>query len=86
VALLLANRAWFEGLAPALRSAVLAAAADATAAQRHWAIDEDAVCLERLRREGIAIVPAEEIDFAAFRRWCRHHFHDRVEAVPTRRV
>jgi TRAP-type transport system periplasmic protein len=67
VALLLANRAWFEGLAPAIQSAVLAAAADATAAQRQWAIDEDAVCLERLRREGVAIVPAEEIDFAAFR-------------------
>ena len=67
VALLLANRAWFEGLAPAIQSAVLAAAADAAAAQRQWAIDEDAVCLERLRREGVAIVPAEEIDFAAFR-------------------
>ena len=67
VALLLANRTWFEGLAPAIQSAVLAAAADAAAAQRQWAIDEDAVCLERLRREGVAIVPAEEIDFAAFR-------------------
>ena len=67
VALLLANRAWFEALAPGLQSALLAASADATAAQRQWAIDEDALCLERLRREGVAIVPAEEIDFAAFR-------------------
>jgi TRAP-type C4-dicarboxylate transport system substrate-binding protein len=67
VALLLANRAWFEGLAPALQSAVRSAAADATAAQRQWAIDEDALCLERLRQEGVAIVPAEEIDLAAFR-------------------
>jgi TRAP-type C4-dicarboxylate transport system substrate-binding protein len=67
VALLLANRAWFEALAPAIQSAVLAAAADATTAQRQWAIDEDALCLERLRREGVAIVPPEGIDFAAFR-------------------
>jgi TRAP-type C4-dicarboxylate transport system substrate-binding protein len=67
VALLLANRAWFEALAPAARSAVLAAAADATAVQRQWAIEEDALCLERLKAEGVAIVPAEEIDFAAFR-------------------
>ena len=67
VALLLANRAWFEGLAPQGQAAVLAAAADATTAQRQWAIEEDALCLERLRREGVAIVPAEEIDFPAFR-------------------
>jgi TRAP-type C4-dicarboxylate transport system substrate-binding protein len=67
VALLLANRAWFEGLAPGLRPGVLAAAADATAAQRQWAIDEDALCLDRLEAEGVAIVPAGEIDFAAFR-------------------
>jgi TRAP-type transport system periplasmic protein len=67
VALLLANRAWFEGLAPAVQHGVLAAAADATAAQRQWATEEDAVCLERLEAEGMTIVPAEEIDFAAFR-------------------
>ena len=67
VALLLANRAWFEGLAPGIQAAVLAAAADATAVQRQWAIDEDALCLERLKAEGVAIVPAEEIDIAAFR-------------------
>ena len=67
VALLLANRAWFEGLAPALQAALRSAAADAAAAQRQWAIDEDALCLERLKAEGVAIVPAEEIDFAAFR-------------------
>jgi TRAP-type C4-dicarboxylate transport system substrate-binding protein len=67
VALLLANRAWFEALAPARRAGVLAAAADATAAQRQWAIDEDALCLERLRAAGVAIVPPEAIDFAAFR-------------------
>jgi TRAP-type transport system periplasmic protein len=66
VALLLANRAWFEGLAPALQTGLQAASAEATAAQRRFAIAEDALCLERLR-ESVAIVPAEEIDVAAFR-------------------
>ncbi len=67
VALLLANRAWFEALTTAMQSALLAAAADATAAQRQWAIAEDALCLERLRQDGVAVVPAEDIDLAAFR-------------------
>jgi TRAP-type transport system periplasmic protein len=67
VALLLANRAWFEALTPAMQGAVQAAAAEATAAQRQWAIEEDALCLERLNAEGVAIVPTEEIDLAAFR-------------------
>ena len=56
VALLLANRAWFEALAPAVQSAVLAASADATAAQRQLAIAEDALCLQRLGRDGVAVV------------------------------
>jgi len=67
VALLLANRAWFEGLTPAMQATLAAATADATTAQRQWAIAEDALCLARLRRDGVAIVPAEEIDLAAFR-------------------
>ena len=67
VALLLANRAWLEALPPAMQSPLLAAAADATAAQRQWAIAEDALCLARLTREGVAVVPAEDIDLAAFR-------------------
>src|SRR5262245_18456090 len=67
VALLLANRAWFEALAPAVQSAVLAASAEATAAQRQLAIAEDALCLEQLERDGVAVVAAEDIDFAAFR-------------------
>jgi len=67
VALLLANRAWFEALVPATQLAVLAASAKATAAQRQFAIAEDALCLEQLRRDGVAIVSAEEIDVAAFR-------------------
>lgn len=67
VALLLANRAWFEALPPAPQSALLTAAAAATAAQRQLAIAEDTLCLARLRQEGALIVPAEDIDVAAFR-------------------
>jgi TRAP-type C4-dicarboxylate transport system substrate-binding protein len=67
IALLLANRAWFEALPPPMQSALLAAAAETTTAQRQWAIAEDALCLERLRHEGVAVVPAEDIDIAAFR-------------------
>jgi TRAP-type C4-dicarboxylate transport system substrate-binding protein len=67
VALLLANRAWFEALAPAMQLTLLAASANATAAQRQFAIAEDALCLEQLRRDGVAVVSAEEIDVAAFR-------------------
>ena len=51
VALLLANRAWFEALAPGTQSALLAASAKATAAQRQFATAEDALCLEQLRRD-----------------------------------
>jgi TRAP-type transport system periplasmic protein len=67
VALLLANLAWFEALAPAVQSAVLAASSSATAAQRRFAVDEDTVCLQRLRDDGVTIVAATEVDVAAFR-------------------
>lgn len=67
VALLLANRTWFEALAPARQSALLAASEKATAAQRQFAIAEEALCLEQFRRDGVAVVSAEEIDLAAFR-------------------
>lgn len=67
VALLLANRAWFEGLDSATQAALASACSEVTAVQRQWAIDEDSLCLDRLRQDGVAIVPEEEIDFAAFR-------------------
>jgi len=67
VALLLANRTWFEALAPPMQADLLAAAAKATTAQRQFAIAEDDQCLEQLRREGVTVVAAEEIDLAAFR-------------------
>ncbi len=67
VALLLANRAWFAALTPALQAVVLALSAEATAAQRRFAIDEDELCLARLQQDGVAIVRADDIDVAAFR-------------------
>ena len=67
VALLLANRAWFDAQPPGMQATLRAAASDATAAQRQFAIAADTLCLERLRQEGVAVVPAEDIDLAAFR-------------------
>ena len=85
VALLLANRAWLEALPASTQSAVLAACAEATAAQRQLAIAEDELCLEQLRRDGVAIVPAAEIDFAAFRAAvadCRAQWRSRIRRHP----
>jgi TRAP-type transport system periplasmic protein len=67
VALALANQAWFDGLDDEVRVALTAAIAQATARQRALAEAEDARCLALLEKDGIAIVPAEAIDFAAFR-------------------
>jgi TRAP-type C4-dicarboxylate transport system substrate-binding protein len=67
VALLLANRAWFDALPSPRQQELLAAAAVATAAQRQSAIAEDTLCLAKLAEAGVAIVGPEEIDLAAFR-------------------
>ncbi len=67
VALVLANRAWFEALDPATAAAVTAAIAHATAQQRVFAVDEDARCLDVLRQDGVAVVAADAVDVAAFR-------------------
>lgn len=67
VALLLANRAWFAELEPAIQTSVLASAGDATVAQRRFAVEEDELCITRLRQEGVAIAGPHEIDVAAFR-------------------
>jgi TRAP-type C4-dicarboxylate transport system substrate-binding protein len=67
VALVLANRAWFDGLDREVQATVTAAMAQATAQQRAFAIAEDAQCLAVLQKDGVAIVSADEIDFAAFR-------------------
>ena len=66
VVLLLANRAWFDGLDEAARDALRTAIAHATATQRALAAGEDAVCLARLQADGCAIVGPEAIDLAGF--------------------
>jgi TRAP-type transport system periplasmic protein len=67
VALVLANRAWFDGLDRGTREALTAAIEEATARQRALAVAEDARCLALLEKDGIAVVQAQAIDFPAFR-------------------
>lgn len=67
VAPLLVNGAWFDGLAPAIQAGLRAIADETTKRQRALALAEDARCLDILRNDGVAIVPAEEIDWSAFR-------------------
>jgi TRAP-type C4-dicarboxylate transport system substrate-binding protein len=67
VALVLANRAWFDGLDDEVRATVTAAIGQATAKQRALAEAEDARCLALLAKDRVAVVPPEDIDFEAFR-------------------
>lgn len=67
VVLVLANRAWFDRVDPAVRSAVQKALADATARQREFAVAEDARCLAALREDGVEVVMVDAIDVASFR-------------------
>ena len=50
-----------------LRAAVRSAATEASAVQRRLAAAEDARCLESLAADGVEVISAEEIDFAAFK-------------------
>lgn len=67
VALFLVNRAWFDALPPTIQEGLRAIAQEATNRQRTLAIEEDVRCMDILRRDGVTVVPAEEIDWAAFR-------------------
>jgi TRAP-type C4-dicarboxylate transport system substrate-binding protein len=67
VALVLANRAWFDALDGETQAALRAAIAEATARQREFAVAEDARCLAVLRADGVGVVAADSIDIAAFR-------------------
>ena len=67
VALLLVNRAAFDGWSVDIRRALAASIGAATAAQREFAIAEDTHCLQLLRDDGVEIVSTEEIDRNAFR-------------------
>jgi TRAP-type C4-dicarboxylate transport system substrate-binding protein len=66
VALLLVNRARFDGWPAGVRDALLAAAASATRLQRSLAAAEDMDCLARLRAEGCEILTADALDRVAF--------------------
>jgi TRAP-type C4-dicarboxylate transport system substrate-binding protein len=66
VALLLVNRARFDGWPAGVRDALLAAAASATRLQRSLAAAEDVDCLARLRAEGCEILTADALDRVAF--------------------
>jgi TRAP-type C4-dicarboxylate transport system substrate-binding protein len=67
IAPVLVNRAAFDAWAVPVQEAVRAALVEATAAQRGFAIEDDALCLEKLRADGVTIVGPDEIDFTAFR-------------------
>ncbi len=67
IALLLANRSWFDRLPADARTALEAATRQATAKQRALAAAEDERCLALVRRAGVSVVPPAEIDRAGFR-------------------
>jgi TRAP-type C4-dicarboxylate transport system substrate-binding protein len=67
VAPLLVNRERFDGWPADVRAAVEAAVAEVTPAQRRDAAEEDAICHRQLVAAGVEILPAAEIDLAAFR-------------------
>jgi TRAP-type transport system periplasmic protein len=67
IAPVLVNRAAFDAWPAPVQEAVRAAFVEATAAQRGFAIEDDAVCLATLRADGVTVVGPDEIDFAAFR-------------------
>jgi TRAP-type transport system periplasmic protein len=67
VAMVLVNRAWFDALDRDVAAALRAALAEATARQRAFAIEDDARCLDVLRRDGVEVVMPDAIDLAAFR-------------------
>jgi tripartite ATP-independent transporter DctP family solute receptor len=66
VALVLVNRAKFDGWSADARQLVSNAVATATRAQRGFATGEDVDCLARLKADGCAIVAADAIDRPAF--------------------
>ena len=66
VALVLANRANFDGWPADTRQLVGKAVATATRAQRGFATGEDVDCLARLQADGCGIVTADAIDRPAF--------------------
>ncbi len=66
VAALLCHRETFEGWSPRVRDTVQECAAEAVAAQRLLAAEEDAVVLEKLRPEPVEVVHLEADERQAF--------------------
>ena len=66
VALLAANRAWFDGLSSREREVVMESAAESTRLQRRLAAGEDALALDAMVAVGCAIIHPGNLDMAAF--------------------
>lgn len=67
VVLFVANGDWFDALGDDQRAAVARAAAAATAVQRDASITDDEDLLTVLKRDGVSVLAAADIDMAAFR-------------------
>jgi C4-dicarboxylate-binding protein DctP len=67
VALVLVNRARFDGLSVEVRGVLMDAVRESEGVQRGLAAEEDAACLGLLAEAGITPVGPEEIDLPAFR-------------------
>jgi len=66
VALVLCNRARLSQWSEDMRAAIATAMGEATAVQRRYAAEDDAICLATLKADGIAIVEPGKFDRAAF--------------------
>lgn len=66
VVLVLVQRARFDGWPASTRNAIRNALATATAAQRGFAADEDAVCLTQLAADGCTVLGPDALDLAGF--------------------
>lgn len=71
VALFLCNAAWFKSLPAEIAEAVRQAAASATTRQRELAALQDAEALQLLAREGVSVVPQDQIELSSFQSACR---------------
>lgn len=67
IVLLVANRAWFDGLSDQRQRELRAAAQAAGRDQRRLAADEDETCLRLLAERGVSVLGADRIDLRAFR-------------------
>ena len=67
VVLFVANGNWFDALSDGQKAAVSRAAEAATAVQRDASIKDDEDLLAVLKRDGVSVLSAEDIDTAAFR-------------------